>query len=144
MTYERLKELKPSAFKRRCGVYRETFFKMLNALRPHLDRTGKRGGQCKLSVEDQLLIALEYWREYRTQFHIATSWGISESSVCRIVQKIETKLMESGEFRLPGKKQVYQNADDWTVLVVDVAETPIERPKKNSDVITAARKSGTH
>ncbi len=51
--------------------------------------------------------------------------------------------MESGEFRLPGKKQVYQNAYEWKVLVVDVAETPIERPKKNSDATIVARKSGT-
>lgn len=143
MTYERLKELRPGDFKRRCGVQRETFSKMVNALRPHLDRKGKRGGQCKLSVEDHLLIVLEYWREYRTQFHIAESWGISESTVCRIVQKVETKLMESGQFRLPGKKQVYQNAYEWKVLVIDVAETPIERPKKNKDITTVARKSGT-
>ncbi len=40
MTYERLKDLKPSAFKRRCGVQRETFSKMVNALRSHLDRSG--------------------------------------------------------------------------------------------------------
>lgn len=143
MTYERLKQLTPPAFKRRCGVGRETFYQMVNALRPHLDRTGRRGGQCKLSVEDQLLIALEYWREYRTYFHIAESWGISESTVCRIVQKVETKLLESGKFRLPGKKQVYQNVLSWKVLVVDVAETPIERPKKNRNAITAVKRSGT-
>lgn len=54
---------------------------MIEILRPHLDRRGKRGGQPKLNVEDQLLIVLEYWWEYRTQFHIATSWGLSESAV---------------------------------------------------------------
>ena len=78
MTYEQFKGLKRSAFKRRCGVHPETFEQMTNVLRPHLDRRGKRGGQCKLSVEDKLLLVLEYWREYRTQFHIATSWGLSE------------------------------------------------------------------
>jgi len=31
------------------------------------------GGQNKLSVEDQLLVALEYWREYRSQFQLTTS-----------------------------------------------------------------------
>lgn len=40
---------------------------------------------------DQLLLVLEYWREYRTQFHIATSWGLSESAVCRLIQKVETR-----------------------------------------------------
>ena len=143
MTYEQLKHLKPSSFKRRCGVHHETFEQMVEWLRPHLDRRGKRGGQSKLSVEDQLLLVLEYWREYRTQFHIATSWGLSESAVCRLLQKVETLLMKSGFFRLPGKKQLYQNAYNWSVVVVDVTESPIERPKKNSALTTVGRKSGT-
>ncbi|MEH2211389.1 MAG: transposase family protein [Nostoc sp.] len=28
-------------------------------------------------MEDQLLMTLEYWREYRTYFHIGQSWGVS-------------------------------------------------------------------
>lgn len=141
MTYEQLKDLKPTEFKRWCGVHLETFARMVKVLRPHLERTGKRGGQPKLSVEDQLLIALEYWREYRTYFHIAKSWGIHESTVCRLVQKVEQLLLRSGVFRLPGKKQLHQPANSLQVLVVDVTETPVERPKKNSDVTTVARKS---
>lgn len=141
MTYEQFKHLKPSAFKRRCGVQPETFEQMANLLRPHLDRKGKRGGQCKLSVEDQLLLVLEYWREYRTQFHIATTWGLSESAVCRLIGKVETLLMRSGKFCLPGKKQLYQQSATWDVLVVDVTESPIERPQKNSEATTVVRKS---
>ena len=144
MTYKQLKFIKPSAFKRKCGVRIETFEQMIEVLRPYLDRTGKRGGQAKLSVEDQLLLVLEYWREYRTQFHIATSWGLSESAVCRLIQKVETLLVKSGKFCLPGKKQVYQNAHHWNVLAIDVTESPIERPKKTSELITVGRKSGTH
>lgn len=144
MTYEQFKTLKPSAFKRRCGVQRGTFEPMANTLRPHLDRRGKRGGQPKLSVEDQLLLVLAYWREYRTQFHIGTSWGLSEAAVCRLISKVETLLMQSGKFRLPGKKQLYQQASTWAVLTVDVTENPIERPKKNSELTTVARKSATH
>ncbi len=90
MTYEQLQQLRPSAFKRYCGVHRETFFKMVSVLRPQLNRQGKRGGQCKLSVEDQLLVALEYWREYRTQFHIAQSWGISESVFAGLSRRWKT------------------------------------------------------
>ncbi len=141
MTYEQLKHLKPSAFKRRCGVHRETFDQMVEVLRPALDRRGKRGGQCQLSVEDQLLLVLEYWREYRTQFHIATSWGLSESAGCRLIQKVETLLIDSRKFRLPGKKQLDQNAYSWSVLVIDVTESPIERPKKNSEPTIVARKN---
>jgi hypothetical protein len=50
--------------------------------------------------------------------------------------------MHSGKFRLPGKKQLYQNGYNWNVVVVDVTESPIERPKKNNELITVARKSG--
>jgi len=85
MTYEQLKNLNPKEFKRLCGVHLETFTRMVGVLQPDLERTGKRGGQPKLSVEDQLLMVLEYWREYRTYFHIGKSWGIDESTVCRIV-----------------------------------------------------------
>jgi Helix-turn-helix of DDE superfamily endonuclease len=140
MTYEQLKHLKPSGFKRRCGVHPDTFAQMVTVLRPHLDRRGKRGGQAKLSVEDQLLVVLEYWREYRTYFHIGSSWGLSESAVCRLVAKVERLLIASAQFRLPGKKQLYQNPASWQVVVVDVTERPIERPKKNSVPTTVARK----
>ena len=141
MTYEQFTRLKPSAFKRRGGVHPEIFEQMVELLRPHVDRRGKRGGQAKLGVEDQLLLVLEYWREYRTQFHIATSWGWSEPIVCRMIQRVERLLMDSGKFRLPGKKQLYQNAYNWDVIVVDVTESPIERPKKNSEATTVGRKS---
>lgn len=51
---------------------------MVTLLTPHLDHKGKRGRQIKLSVPDELLIALEYWREERTYFYIAQSWGIDQ------------------------------------------------------------------
>ncbi len=141
MTYEQLKNLKTEEFKRFCGVHIETFTRMVKELEPDLERTGKRGGQPKLSVEDQLLITLEYWREYRTYFHIGKSWGVHESTVCRIVKKVEQVLIRSRAFRLPGKKQLHQSAYEWKILVVDVTETPIERPKKNNAATIVGRKS---
>lgn len=50
--------------------------------------------------------------------------------MCRLIQKVEGLLLKSGKFRLPGKKQLYQNAKTWSVWAVDVTESPIERPKK--------------
>lgn len=104
MTYKQLNQLKPGDFKRRCGIHLQTCEQMVEVLRPEIDRTGKRGGQCKLSVEDQLLVVLEYWREYRTQFHIATTWGLSESAGCRLLQKVESLLSKSGKFRQQEQK----------------------------------------
>ena len=135
MSYEQIKELPPGKFKRLCGVHITTFKKMVDVLTPELVRAGKRGGQPKLSVEDHLLITLEYWREYRTYFHIAQSWGIHESTVCRIVRKVENILIKSRAFRLPGKRQLHQGGFEWEVVVVDVTEIPIERPKKTTSVL---------
>ena len=132
MFYETLKLLKDSDFKRKCGVKPETFKLMVSILQSHLERRGKRGGQNKLSVEDQLLAVLEYWREYRTQFHIGISWGVSESAVGRLIRKVENILIKAGTFRLPGKQELYQNSEQWEVVVIDVTETPIERPKKTT------------
>lgn len=63
MSYTDLQNLSTTQFKRLCGVSRDTFDDMVEVLRPDLERQGRRGGQNKLSVEDQLLVTLEYWRE---------------------------------------------------------------------------------
>ncbi|MGM9497390.1 IS5/IS1182 family transposase [Desertifilum tharense IPPAS B-1220] len=143
MRYHQLEHLSHREFKRLCGVSRGTFRAMVEELRPHLDRRGQRGGQAKLSVEDQLLVALEYWREYRTQFHIGVSWGLHETTVGRIVRKVEDVLIKCGKFRLPGNRQLYQPGWEWKVMVVDVGEVEIERPQKNRNVTTAASRSAT-
>jgi hypothetical protein len=61
MQYNELEHLSNSEFKRLCGVSRSTFSEMVEVLRPSLERQGRRGGQPKLSVDPQLLVALEYW-----------------------------------------------------------------------------------
>lgn len=62
----------------------------------------------KQSVEDQWLVALADWREYRSQFHIGVSWGLHETTVGRIVKKVEDRLVRRGKFRLPSRRQLYQ------------------------------------
>jgi len=141
MPYPDLQPLSAGEFKRLCGVSRTTFAEMVTVLRPHLERQGRRGGQPKLSVEDQLLVALEYWREYRSQFHIGASWGLHQTTVGRIIHKVEDLLIKSGKFRLPSQRQLYQPGWEWNVWVVDVGEMEIERPQKNRSVTTVASTS---
>lgn len=144
MSYEQLKKLRPVEFKRYCGVKPHTFQKMVEVYSEHLKKTrSKPGRPPKLSVQDQIIMTLEYWREYRTYFHIATSWGIAESNVSRIIRRVEDVLSKSTAFPLPGKKKLQAANYEIEFIVVDVAETPIERPKKSKDTITAARKSDT-
>ncbi len=107
MSYARIKDLRPALFKRYCGVKPETFQKMVTAVCDHFAETRiKTGRPPKLSVEDQVLFTLEYWREYRTFFYIARSWGIHESSVWRTIRRVEDILTKSKDFTLPGKKQL--------------------------------------
>ena len=140
MRYEEIKEWKETDFKRLSGVKPEIFKKMLDVLDQELPKFGRPP---KLSRADQLLMTLMYWREYRTQFHIAGSYGISEATVCRTINKIEDALVRSGEFRLPGKKVLQPNDTIIEVVLVDVSEQPIERPKKSKNGTTAVKRSAT-
>lgn len=143
MTYENLRDKSAEAFKRYSGVKPATFATMLEVLQV-VERSKKKPGRSSnLSLEDRLLLTLSYWREYRTQFHIAASYGIHESTANRIITKVENVLAASGRFALP-KRQAAQAAEhELVVVVVDSTETPIERPKKSSTATIAARKSAT-
>lgn len=143
MPYTDLQQLSAVEFKRLCGVTRKTFNKMVEKVQPHLERQGRRGGQNKLSAEDQLLVTLEYWREYRSQFHIAASWGLHETTVGRIIKKVENVLIKSGTFSLPSQRSLYQPGEERTVMIVDVGEMEIERPKKNKKNIIVVSKNVT-
>jgi len=140
MRYEEIKEWKDTDFKRLTGVKHETFNQMLMVLDRELPSFGRPP---KLSRADQLLMTLMYWREYRTQFHIAGSYGISEATVCRTINKVEDVLVRSGEFRLPGKKVLQPSDTIIEVVLVDVSEQPIERPKKSKNGTTAVKRSVT-
>lgn len=140
MNYTIAQTLSAGHFKRRFGVQPKTFKQMVNTLKPFWRTTRKPGAKPKLVLEERLLVALEYWREYRTYFHIGSSWGISEASVCRIVHWVEEHLISFGRFSLPGKKQLMRGFGKPTVVVMDVTETPIERPKRRQRSFYSGKK----
>ena len=139
MRYEAVKDLSPGSFKRLTGVKPQVFAEMLNVLRVAESVKKKAGRSSKLSLEDKLLLSLSYWREYRTQFHIAADYDVHESTANRIITRVEDLLITSGRFSLPKRREVQEA--EWTVVLVDVTETPIERPKKSSASTTQARKN---
>lgn len=140
MNYTVAQTLSLEHFKRRFGIHRATFKQLVKALKPKWRDTPRPGTQPKLRLEDGVLVALEYWREYRTYFHIGSSWGVSESTVCRIVHWVEDHLMGSGRFRLPGKKELVKGFARPDVVVIDVTETPIERPKRRQRTFYSGKK----
>ncbi len=85
---------------------------------------------------------LMYYRECRTFLHISIAYEISEAQCWRIVRKMEDLLIKSKLFHFLGKKKLVESATDWEVVIIDVGETPIERPKKNSESITQAKRNG--
>lgn len=140
MAYEKAERLKAEDFKRLCGVHRETFDRMVETVKKGLPIKKKTGRPSKLRLEDQVLMTLEYWREYRTYFHIGQSWGVDETTAYRIIRKIEDILIKAPEFHLPGKKQLLQESDGEETVIVDVTETPVEKPKKKQKSYYSGKK----
>ena len=138
MRYETVEKLKDEDFKRSTGVRRSTFEKMLEVVEAGLRDFGRPP---KLSRADQLLLTLMYWREYRTEFHIGLTYGVSEATVCRTIKKVEDVLIQSKQFHLPGKKALQPSDTVIEIVLVDATEQPIERPKKDNVGITAVKRS---
>lgn len=97
------------------------------------DKHAQGGRPNKLCVEDMLLATLEYYREYRTYFHVAQGYGFSESSCYKMIRWVEETLIQSGEFSLKGRKCLLDQEAYPEVAIIDVTETPCERPKKNQE-----------
>jgi len=144
MKSDKISGLDEERFRRLTGVKRKTFEKMVLILQ-EADKAKKiRGGRKnKLSIENMLLMALEYMREYRTYFHISQSYGVSESSAYKAVRWVEDTLIKHPDFALPGRKELLKSDVEYDVILIDATETPIERPKKNKRDITQEKRKST-
>ena len=130
--YEKTKRLKDADFKQIIGVKRETFIAMNEVLTAEYQRKHAKGGRNpKLSLEDQLLMTLKYLRQYVTQKELAYEFEVGEATVHDTIEWIENTLVKAEKFKLPGRKALLED-DSIEVILVDVTECPIERPKKNS------------
>ena len=144
MLYKEVKNLKPALFKRLTGVKKEVFLQTLDCITTFKQQNRKhasRGKPPALSYADKLLLMLMYYREYRSQFHIGITYGIAESTVCEIISEMERILIQDKRFHVPGKKVLRENT--FEVVLVDVTESPVERPKKSSGEITQEKRNGT-
>lgn len=146
MIWENISHLNGKKFRRATGLHRGVFEEMLEVVIAH-KRLGRkhpsRGNSIKVSIENQLLLTVLYWREYRSQESIGLELGITQSRVSRIIHEMEDILIKSGSFSLPGKKVLKNDLGIYEVIIVDVTETPTERPKKNRSGSTVAKKSVT-
>ena len=133
-----------SDFKELFGVRKEIFRQMLDVLTAARQMRRQKGGRRpKLTDGDQLLLTLQYWRDYLTMKRLAYDYGVVKSTVSDTITLVENVLIQDGTFQLPGKKALLDQANAGRTLIVDVTESPIERPKKNKKNGTPARKRGT-
>ena len=129
--YDSVKDLTDDKFKRLTGIHRKTFDKMIELLEDQYRRDRVKGSRHrKISIQDILLMTLEYLREYRTYYHVSVNYGVSEGSAYKMIIWTENTLIKSKEFSLPKRKELIDN-NDIEVILVDATESPIERPKRN-------------
>jgi|SRR3989344_823440 len=143
MKYEKLEKLPAPLFRRVTGVKKATFVTMVEIVRVSDTKRLKGVGRPpKLSREDQVLMTLEYLREYRTYYHIGIDYGVSESNAFRIIRRTENALVASKRFALPSRKYALEHPA-ITKETIDCTESPVERPQKNSVDTTRGRKNVT-
>ena len=144
MKYGQIQDLEEEKFRRLTGVKRTTFEKMVTILHDaNIKKKANGGRKNKLCIEDQLLMALAYMREYRTYFHISQSYGVSESSAYTSVKWVEDTLIKHPDFALPGRKELLKSDMEYEVVLIDATETPIERPKKDKNAIILEKRKDT-
>ena len=141
--YAKAMRLGDEDFKQVIGVGKETYAAMLAVLRgAYAAKHTRRGRNASLAVEDILFMSLKYWRQYVTQKEPAFEFGVGEATAHDWIVWTEDTLVRDGAFSLPGKKALLGD-NDIGVVLVDVTESPIERPKKNSAAGIPARRGAT-
>ena len=145
MKFKNLKDVSDKNFRRVIGVKKTTFNAMIEILKEADKKKKSQGGRPnKLSIENRLLMTLEYLREYRTYAAIALSYGLAESNAFAAIKWVEDTLIKDKRFHLPGRKALLKNDMEFEVILIDAAESPIERPKKNKENIILVKRNDTH
>jgi hypothetical protein len=143
--YEKIQKLGEQEFKRITGVTRELFEKMLEGLKEQYAQDHIGGGARGQPVELRLTLALEYWREYRTFEHMANDHQIPKSTINEMVLWVEYALSKDKEFKLADLKERFKSGEEneIEIIIVDVEEQPIERPKTEQEKSYSGKKNGT-
>jgi hypothetical protein len=118
-------------FKRLVGVRKDTYRAMVEIHSTALLENKKHknlGRPRALNPENEVLLTLTYYREYRTYLSTAQSFKVDESTAFRVINTVEKNLIQHPDFQLPGKKSLKEERD--SALIIDVTESQIERPKK--------------
>ena len=125
----------PEVCKRLFGVKYDTFEILLEKVQNHFDThlienpISNRGIDGEFSTANQLLLTLEYLRQYPTFLSLGFSYGISESYANKLYHNIRGILSELIGLKNPQKIKF----KDIEKVIIDVTVQPIERPTKEQE-----------
>jgi len=72
--------------------------------------------------------------------HLAYEYDTVKSHIHDAIVWVEDTLIREGTFRLPGKKTLTDSEQPARTVLIDVTESPIERPQKSrKNTIPAGR-----
>ena len=146
MRYEKVQKLSDTNFKRLVGVKKHTFAHMVEIVTDAYKEKHRKGGRNSgLSIEDMILLMMSYLRSYATFMEIGFNFDVSESTAQRVTVWVEDVLISSGKFSLPSKKVLVTEVSSARieVVLVDVTEQEIERPKKGQKAYYSGKKNDT-
>ena len=149
MYWSDIKNISEPLFVRATGVNYNIFNTMVECVKTELSTRKYPGRPPTLIVEDQILLTLMYYREYRTLFMIGQTYQISESTTSKTISRIEEILIKYPQFNLlkcgklkdtqptlskenlentsENKSEVIDNQSEW--YIIDASEFQIERHK---------------
>lgn len=142
--YEKALELSDVDFKQVIGVKKETFEVMVEILTlTYQAKHKRRGRHAKLSIQDMLFMALKYWRQYVTQLELSIEFQVGEATTHDVIVWVENSLAKSKKFSLLGRGALLEHPE-IEIALVDVTESPVERPKKTNAPTTRVKRNVTH
>lgn len=121
------KKISEINFRRSTGVKTDTVEYLLTKLKTVVAKH-KSGPKNKLSLRRQLMLTLDYWRNYNSLMETGRRFGVSEATACRVCKFIEDHLALAGLCKLPGKRGFTTDTEES--FTVDATECPVERPKR--------------
>ena len=125
----------PSVCKRLFGLgfahFEELLVKVQHEIDAHLQENplSKRGIEAEFSGANQLLLTLEYLRQYPAFLSLGFSYGISESYANKVFHKIQAVPAAVVGLKNPAKLKY----KDVKTVIADVTVQPIERPQKDQE-----------
>jgi len=131
----------PKTFQRLFGINVAQFDIILKKVAPQwqsnvISGYKRLGRDYKLDLSDMVLMLLLYDRSYVTQIFVGYLFGIDDSRVCRIIQRLEPILASV----MAIQKCKKLSKEDVESLLIDATEHPIERPKRRQTPYCSGKK----